>query len=58
MTSSRRAAQLPNASHDDQVDAWSQAAARFRATAQLGIFEYYRDEAMLLDALHPNQNAA
>src|SRR5262249_24862317 len=42
------AAQFPNGSHDDQVDAWSQAAARFRASAHSGIFEYYRpDEAML-----------
>jgi predicted phage terminase large subunit-like protein len=31
------AAQFPNGSHDDQVDAWSQVAARFRASAHSGI---------------------
>jgi hypothetical protein len=30
-----------NGSNDDQVDGWSQAAARFRAPTHAGIFEYY-----------------
>lgn len=40
------AAQFPNGGHDDQVDCWSQAAARFRVCAHSGIFEFYRDEAI------------
>lgn len=56
------AAQFPNGSHDDQVDAWSQAAARFRMSLHAGIFEYYRpddsqDEAIRA-ALQPSPNAA
>jgi predicted phage terminase large subunit-like protein len=34
------AAQFPNGANDDQVDAWSQAMARFRLMHS-GIFEYY-----------------
>lgn len=37
------AAQFPNGSNDDQVDAWSQAMARFRV-AHCGIVEYYADD--------------
>lgn len=37
-------AAFPNAAHDDMVDAWSQAASRFRNTVS-GIAEYYREEA-------------
>ena len=39
-------AAFPNAAHDDQVDAWSQAASRFR-TASSGIWEYYREGAAI-----------
>ena len=39
-------AAFPNAAHDDQVDAWSQAACRFR-TSSSGIVDYYREEAQL-----------
>jgi predicted phage terminase large subunit-like protein len=35
------AAAFPNGAHDDQVDAWSQAAARFRQ-CNSGIMEYYK----------------
>ncbi len=52
------AAQFPNGRHDNQVDAWTQAAARFRASAHSGIYEFYREEAVLLYALYPTQNAA
>jgi len=31
-----------NAAHDDKVDAWSQAASRFR-TSSCGIMEYYKE---------------
>jgi len=34
-------AAFPNGSHDDQVDAWSQTAARFRGSYS-GLIEYYR----------------
>lgn len=36
-------AAFPNAAHDDMVDAWSQAACRFR-TSTSGIVDYYRGE--------------
>ncbi len=39
-------AAFPNAAHDDMVDAWSQAACRFR-TLSNGIFDYYCEEAQL-----------
>jgi predicted phage terminase large subunit-like protein len=42
-------AAFPNAAHDDMVDAWSQAACRFR-TSSSGIFEYYREQAELVAA--------
>jgi predicted phage terminase large subunit-like protein len=41
-------AAFPNAAHDDMVDAWSQAACRFR-TSSNGIFEYYCGEAQLVE---------
>jgi len=40
-------AAFPNAAHDDQVDAWSQAACRFRSHSS-GIADYYRGEAELV----------
>lgn len=40
-------AAFPNAAHDDMVDAWSQAASRFR-TASSGIWEYYQNEARIV----------
>ena len=39
-------AAFPNPARDDTVDAWSQAASRFR-TSPLGIMEYYKEEAQL-----------
>lgn len=39
-------ASFPNGSHDDQVDTWSQAAARFRGSYS-GVVDYYREAAML-----------
>lgn len=39
------AAAFPNSSHDDQVDCWSQAAARFRGSAA-GIMDFYKDLAV------------
>jgi hypothetical protein len=38
-------AAFPNAAHDDMVDAWSQAACRFR-TSTSGFVDYYRGEAV------------
>lgn len=38
-------AAFPNAAHDDMVDAWSQAASRFR-TSLNGLVEYYKQEAI------------
>jgi predicted phage terminase large subunit-like protein len=40
-------ASFPNGSHDDQVDTWSQAAARFRGSYS-GVVDYYREAAMLV----------
>ncbi|MGC2107199.1 MAG: phage terminase large subunit [Candidatus Acidiferrum sp.] len=40
---------FPNGAHDDQVDAWSQAASRFR-TSSSGIMEYYREAAKVPEA--------
>lgn len=40
------AAAFPNGAHDDMVDAWSQAADRFRV-AHSGIVDYYENEAKL-----------
>ena len=40
-------AAFPNPAHDDMVDAWSQAACRFR-TSTSGIADYYREEAELV----------
>jgi phage terminase large subunit-like protein len=37
-------AAFPNAAHDDMVDAWSQAASRFRSSSN-GIVEFYKEEA-------------
>jgi len=42
-------AAFPNAAHDDMVDAWSQAASRFR-TSSSGIADYYREAAALVEA--------
>jgi predicted phage terminase large subunit-like protein len=36
------AAQFPRGSHDDQIDCWSQAAARFRGSYS-GIMDFYKD---------------
>jgi hypothetical protein len=37
---------FPNAAHNDMVDAWGQAASRFRASSS-GLSDYYREEAQL-----------
>ena len=42
-------AAFPNGAHDDQVDTWSQAAARFRGF-YTGIMDYYRAAALVVDA--------
>jgi hypothetical protein len=42
-------AAFPNGAHDDQVDTWSQAAARFRGF-YTGIMDYYRVAALVVDA--------
>jgi predicted phage terminase large subunit-like protein len=44
------AAAFPNAAHDDMVDAWSQAASRFRSSSS-GVMEFYRDLAAQADAV-------
>jgi predicted phage terminase large subunit-like protein len=41
-------AAFPNATHDDQVDTWSQAAARFRGSYS-GIADYYKEAAMVVE---------
>jgi phage terminase large subunit-like protein len=45
-------AAFPNAAHDDMVDAWSQAASRFRNSSS-GIVEWYKEEAQLVIADAP-----
>ena len=40
-------AAFPNSAHDDMVDAWSQAACRFRNLTS-GIVQYYKEEAELV----------
>lgn len=40
---------FPNRAHDDQVDTWSQAAARF-CGFYTGIMDYYRVAAFVVDA--------
>jgi hypothetical protein len=46
-------AAFPNAAQDDMVDAWSQAACRFR-TSSSGIADYYKEEAQLAGLYRSN----